>query len=279
MVESALNQLARLWGIELEYRDVWGKSHSTSDETKISFLRAMGLPVDVGSDMQTLLTEHETSSRGQVVGPVQVVRETVSPIRTLLRVPKEHMKKHFEWTLIEEHGKHHSGIFVPERLQTNESGEHEQFVQCVFKVPATPGCGYHWIEIRECDEKGKPKTLLGKMQLIVTPEICYMPRGLREDGRVWGPAIQLYALKSGRNWGIGDFTDLKAIIGYCADAGAGIVGLNPLHSLFPLKPEHRSPYAPSSRTFLNFLYLEDGPEPGVSGASGSITGPGAGRLS
>jgi (1->4)-alpha-D-glucan 1-alpha-D-glucosylmutase len=256
MVESALNQLARLWGIELEYRDVWGKSHSTSDETKISFLRAMGLPVDVGSDMQTLLTEHETSSRGQVVGPVQVVRETVSPIRTLLRVPKEHMKKHFEWTLIEEHGKHHSGIFVPERLQTNESGEHEQFVQCVFKVPATPGCGYHWIEIRECDEKGKPKTLLGKMQLIVTPEICYMPRGLREDGRVWGPAIQLYALKSGRNWGIGDFTDLKAIIGYCADAGAGIVGLNPLHSLFPLKPEHRSPYAPSSRTFLNFLYLD-----------------------
>jgi (1->4)-alpha-D-glucan 1-alpha-D-glucosylmutase len=80
---------------------------------------------------------------------------------------------------------------------------------------------------------------------------------LAEDGaRLFGPAIQLYALRSKRNWGIGDFTDLAAVIAQSARQGAALVGINPLHELFHDRPEAASPYSPSSRLTVNPMYLD-----------------------
>jgi len=74
--------------------------------------------------------------------------------------------------------------------------------------------------------------------------------------RLWGLAAQLYAVRSERNWGHGDFTDLMALITLAAEAGAAAVGLNPLHALFPEHAEAASPYSPNSRLFLNPLYID-----------------------
>lgn len=77
-----------------------------------------------------------------------------------------------------------------------------------------------------------------------------------DGGRVWGLAVQLYALKSARNWGHGDFGDLKRLIEIAAPLGAAAIGLNPLHALFPEDAERASPYGPNSRLFLNVLYID-----------------------
>jgi 4-alpha-glucanotransferase len=69
-------------------------------------------------------------------------------------------------------------------------------------------------------------------------------------------AVQLYGLRSDKNWGIGDFGDLKRLIPIAARFGASGIGLNPLHALFPEAPERASPYAPNSRLFLNHLYID-----------------------
>lgn len=74
--------------------------------------------------------------------------------------------------------------------------------------------------------------------------------------RVWGPSVQLYALRSARNWGIGDFGDLAALIEWAAARGAALVGVNPLHALFLHHPSHCSPYSPSTRLAWNALYLD-----------------------
>lgn len=85
---------------------------------------------------------------------------------------------------------------------------------------------------------------------------AYLPEEIDNGGRVWGVAIQLYALRSARNWGLGDFTDLKSVIEWANGLGARYVGLNPLHALFYSAPERRSAYYPCSRLFLNVLYID-----------------------
>jgi 4-alpha-glucanotransferase len=81
-------------------------------------------------------------------------------------------------------------------------------------------------------------------------------RAFQGDGcRLWGLSVQLYAVRSKRNLGIGDFRDLRDIVSLAARAGAAAVGLNPLHALFLDRPELASPYAPNSRSFLNPLYI------------------------
>jgi 4-alpha-glucanotransferase len=74
--------------------------------------------------------------------------------------------------------------------------------------------------------------------------------------RGWLLAVQLYGVRSARNWGIGDFTDLAALIELAGSLGADGVGLNPLHALFDDRPADCSPYAPNSRLFLNPLYID-----------------------
>jgi 4-alpha-glucanotransferase len=74
--------------------------------------------------------------------------------------------------------------------------------------------------------------------------------------RSWLLAVQLYGVRSSRNWGMGDFTDLEGLIELAAGLGAGGVGLNPLHALFDDRPADCSPYSPNSRLFLNVLYVD-----------------------
>ena len=88
--------------------------------------------------------------------------------------------------------------------------------------------------------------------LIVAPPTAF-------DGdfdRCWLLAVQLYGVRSARNWGIGDFTDLAGLIELAGHLGADGVGLNPLHALFDDRPADCSPYSPNSRLFLNALYID-----------------------
>jgi 4-alpha-glucanotransferase len=88
--------------------------------------------------------------------------------------------------------------------------------------------------------------------LIVAPAKAY--RG--DFDRCWLLAVQLYGIRSARNWGIGDFTDLEGLIQLASQLGADGVGLNPLHALFDDRPTDCSPYSPNSRLFLNPLYID-----------------------
>jgi (1->4)-alpha-D-glucan 1-alpha-D-glucosylmutase len=85
---------------------------------------------------------------------------------------------------------------------------------------------------------------------------CYEPEWMAQQQRRWGIAVQLYGLRSPRNWGIGDFSDLKQLIERAAQRGADFVGVNPLHALYAAEPRRYSPYSPSSREFLNVLYID-----------------------
>jgi 4-alpha-glucanotransferase len=102
--------------------------------------------------------------------------------------------------------------------------------------------------------------------LLVAPERAFQGgTGVRH----WALAVQLYSVRSYRNWGIGDFTDLRHLIELAAKLGAAGIGLNPLHALFDDRPELASPYAANSRLFLNLLYIDVEAIPEFPGLSGS----------
>jgi 4-alpha-glucanotransferase len=80
--------------------------------------------------------------------------------------------------------------------------------------------------------------------------------------RGWGWMVQLYAVRSERSWGIGDFADLTTLVRWTAAHGGDVVLVNPLHAVAPVEPMPPSPYYPASRRWLNPVYLriEDLPE-------------------
>lgn len=92
--------------------------------------------------------------------------------------------------------------------------------------------------------------------LIAAPAQAFVPPVLRDGARLWGLATQLFALRSPRNWGMGDFTDLADLIRHAAPQGVAAIGLTPLHALFPDQPDRCSPYSPNSRCFLNVLHID-----------------------
>jgi 4-alpha-glucanotransferase len=107
--------------------------------------------------------------------------------------------------------------------------------------------GYHRLAI-DLDDRS--------MILVLTPGKCWLPPAIAQGRRLWGVAAQLYLLRSASNWGIGDFRDLRRLAELAADHGADVIGLNPLHTMFPDDPEHASPYSPASRLLLNMLNID-----------------------
>lgn len=108
--------------------------------------------------------------------------------------------------------------------------------------------GYH----RLLDERGENARLV-----IVAPPRCNVPE------LIWGWAVQLYAARSARSWGMGDLGDLAALGVWAHRLGASFLLVNPLGAASPTSPQEPSPYFPSSRRFLNPLYVRIEEVPGV----------------
>ncbi|MCZ0960932.1 4-alpha-glucanotransferase [Paracoccus benzoatiresistens] len=100
------------------------------------------------------------------------------------------------------------------------------------------------------------------------PQVLEAPEGVRchlpDRPRGWGVAVQLYQVRSARNWGIGDFADLETLATILAAEGADFIGLNPLHAMFLSDPARCSPFSPSNRRFLNPLYIAVDRVPGFT---------------
>jgi 4-alpha-glucanotransferase len=77
-----------------------------------------------------------------------------------------------------------------------------------------------------------------------------------EPGRSWGVFLPLYALRSERSLGIGDFTDLEALWRWVGALGGRTVATLPLLAAFLDEPFDPSPYSPASRLFWNEMYVD-----------------------
>ncbi|MFZ4832513.1 4-alpha-glucanotransferase [Rouxiella sp. Mn2063] len=109
--------------------------------------------------------------------------------------------------------------------------------------------GYHQLTLLQNQQRWQSR-------IIIAPARCYEPPALVAGEKLWGATVQLYTLRSENNWGIGDFGDLKLLVEHIARRGGAFVGLNPIHALYPANPFSASPYSPSSRRWLNIIYID-----------------------
>lgn len=73
--------------------------------------------------------------------------------------------------------------------------------------------------------------------------------------KLWATAVQVYALRGETAVDFGDFAALGRFAEDTAAQGADGVAISPVHALFGARPAYVSPYSPSTRLFLNPLYI------------------------
>ena len=249
MLDSLLDQLARQCGIGDGYENYRGDSTSISAATRKAILAAMGWPTDDVAAIERVLHEREAARWRSLLPPVAVTHPGKTSIE--VSVADEHLDRSLESHVFREGGSELAGRVRCGDLAEIERGhlDGRPYTRRSLALPADIAHGYH--SLRASLEGGAG----AQCALISAPRGCFEPQALRDGRRCWGVAVQLYTLRSPRNWGIGDFADLDAAVRGFAPAGASFIALNPLHALFPANPGHFSPYSPSSRHFLNVLYI------------------------
>ena len=253
-MSNPLDRLCDLYGILPWYHDIWGNTHSVPEQVKRGLLAAMGVAADNEDQAAASLEAAMRHRWEQPLPPVQVVREPARPHRISIALPESGNGQKYHWRLRRESGGEDRAEFVPATLE--ETGrchiDGQEFVRRVLPLDFPIESGYHRFSVERADGSGSS----GEMAFIVAPLACYEPPALRGEGRAWGFAAQLYGIRSERNYGMGDFRDLRHVLEFCAEAGASALLLNPLHANFPDAPEHASPYSPSNRAYFNVLYLD-----------------------
>jgi 4-alpha-glucanotransferase len=249
MSAALIEQLARVRGIGDAYHDFRGELRYFSLETKKALLGAMQIPVDDMRAVQTAIRESELARWARLVPTVVTVR-LPEPVLQFV-APAEADWITLQYTIALENGGERTGEGRIGSQRELERGGHDgnHVVRREIGLPRDLPPGYHRMTVRIGDREPVAATL------ICAPAQCYQPPALANGGRLWGIVAQLYTLRSANNWGIGDFADLQELIRLAASQGAGFVGLNPLHALFPSDPANCSPYSASSRLGLNVLYI------------------------
>ena len=244
---SALERLADAVGIVPKYLDQTGTEwRETSAASRVALLAAMRIDASTDAAAESALRALRTEERRELIAPVRVVELTDdSRVRHLPVHLASPPNVDARWRM-------------SLTLETGETRAAEgqwpsgRRAELPIPWPDYPQIGYH--ELRLTMNIGR-RERAGDQMLIVVPSRCVQPRDLLGDRRAFGLVANLYTVRSERNWGVGDFTDLAALIEWAGSLGGAFVGVNPLHALANSGKEV-SPYSPVSRLFRNAIYID-----------------------
>jgi 4-alpha-glucanotransferase len=217
--------------ISEQYQDAFGHTTVVPASTRSAFIAAL-----------------QASRSSSIAAPTRVIRDG-EPLTLDLTLPSESWAERALWTARDERGLVRAGTLplseAPVIRYVIREARTYDTRRLTLPFNAAPGVYRITIDVATYGHVG--------IDALVTPPRCYLPGA---DARIWGLSVQLYTLRSKRNWGIGDLTDLTTICAIAADAGASLVGINPLHASHRSDPESASPYSPASRRFLNWLAID-----------------------
>ncbi len=238
-----LYRLARDCGIQTAYWDISGRRIRAAPDQLLAALQAFGLPIDDPAQAGELLRERRARRWEQVLEPVCVAWN--GRLRLFIKAPAEAAAGRVRLTVeLEGGGLREFEVDLASAPVRERSPDGRRVTREVGLAGPLPA-GYHRLRA-----DGGPR-LAGEALVISAPvRAASLPR------RGWGVFLPLYALQTGRSWGIGDFTDLKALAGWVRGLGGLAVSTLPVLAAFLDAPFEPSPYAPVSRLFWNELYVD-----------------------
>jgi 4-alpha-glucanotransferase len=249
-LEPRIERLARARGIGEAYHSYKGELQHFTLATKAAILRAMHCELDDPAYLESQIAESEAVHPVGILGDVVVLRIGARAAR--VNTPAIDHDALLRWRVHLEQGGERTGEArawsLPERGAYQRDGR--WFMLRDLPLPEDLPTGYHVLEV-ELEHAGRESC-----PLIVAPDRTFEPAELAQGRKLWGVAVQLYTLRSEQNWGIGDFGDLAEVLKLSAAAGAGFVGLSPVHALFPADASLYSPYSASSRHALNVMFID-----------------------
>jgi len=236
-----LTALAERLGIASSYWDLVGRARPTSDATRGALVAAMHFDGSDEAAAARALDDLNRAEAASLIDPVLVWREYEEVVPSLpLRLPPSSGALDFEIEVRTEDGALHRG-----------EGRIDPDARQVL-LPVRPPIGYHELCIRIA---GPGVVSEGRQRFIMAPRTACTVQQRLGDARVFGFWTNLYSVRSARNWGFGDFGDLRALMRWCGSVGGAFVGSNPLHAI-PNRGLAITPYSPSSRLYRNVLYLD-----------------------
>ncbi|GJJ18119.1 4-alpha-glucanotransferase [Mycolicibacterium mageritense] len=240
----ALAELARRHGVATEFVDWTGRHTPVAESTLVAVLDALGVPAGTDRERAEALAAHDREHWQRSLPPIVLGRAGST---TPFWVHVTHGDP-VDLTLLLEDGTARTGLRQLEN-NTPPFDVGDRWVgEATFELPADLPLGYHRLLLTVGG-------FTAQTPVVVSPATLGLPPRLG-DRRCWGLATQLYSVRSQNSWGTGDLTDLTDLaVWSSARHGAGFILVNPLHAAAPVAPMEPSPYLPTSRRFVNPLYL------------------------
>jgi 4-alpha-glucanotransferase len=245
-----LHQLAHLYGVQTVYFDISHNQRQASVETLLAVLRSLGAPLATLNDVPSAWRERQQELWQRPLEPVAVAwagEQSLIKVRLSSVLADAVLAGHLTLENGEQQRWEWRGADMPVVETAEVEGTH--YVVKQFPLPNGLPWGYHRFTLELSGSR--QETLV-----MVAPNKAYLPPEER-DNHIWGVFLPLYALQTQRSWGSGDFSDLEAMMTWCAEMGSRVVATLPLLPTF-LRDEvfEPSPYRPVSRMLWNEFYLD-----------------------
>ncbi len=209
--------LATAAGLQLEWHDAAGRRQTVSDEALRAILDRLG---------------HPSASATQIAESLAAIAVRTARAPRFLSVD----------------------VGDPIQLATPLSGEAELTLENGTRTSVAIDRGL----LKPIEHTGYHRLEIGDdvIDLLVAPRRCYTIADAVPGRKIWAPAVQVPSLRSETAKVFGDFGTLAETARAFGERGADALAISPTHALFPADASRYSPYAPSSRQFLNGLYAD-----------------------
>jgi 4-alpha-glucanotransferase len=250
-----LTELAQKYGVTTEYTNWKGEPTRVSANTVRAVLTALGARVETLEDVQGALEGFDDRSWRLLIPATTVTRagsETWVPVTVPQGATAELWIDLDNDPLLAGSGDR-VDLGVVDTDRADEGDRRHIDGRDWFRVyrPLPRDLPLGWHKIRAHIRDGE----IAEGSLVVCPDRLELPPKLKEHS-VWGPMVQLYAMRSHSSWGTGDFEDLATLgYGMARENGADFVLINPIHAGEPVAPFTQSPYLPTTRDFTNPYYI------------------------